>query len=117
VKRILIAVSMLFMASSMPLAAEKVEGYLVDKMCSAKVLKGGEDAAKGHTKDCALMPNCKSSGFGVVTTDGKFIKFDADGDKMAVKMLGFESSKDNIQATVNGKIEGDTIAVIALQLR
>jgi hypothetical protein len=101
----------------MPLAAEKVEGYLVDKMCSAKVLKGGEDAAKAHTKDCALMPNCKSSGFGVVTADGKFIKFDKQGDGMAVDMLGWESTnKENIQATVNGKVEGDTIAVIALQL-
>lgn len=116
-KRVLLAVSLLFAVSSMPLAAEKVEGYLVDKMCSAEVLKGGADAAKAHTKECALMDSCKDSGFGVVTADGKFIKFDADGDKMAVKMLGFEDSEDNIQAVVNGKVKGDTIAVIALQLR
>ena len=68
-KRILITVSMLFVALSAPLAAEKVEGYLVDKACSAKVVKGGVDAAKAHTKDCALMPNCKESGYGVVTAD------------------------------------------------
>lgn len=116
-KRILLAVSLLFTASAMPLAAEKIEGYLVDKMCSTEVLKGGADAAKAHTKECALMDSCKDSGFGVVTADGKFIKFDADGDRYAVKMLGLKNSEDNIQATVNGKVEGDTIAVAALQLR
>ena len=115
-KRILITVSMLFVALSAPLAAEKVEGYLVDKACSAKVVKGGVDAAKAHTKDCALMPNCKESGYGVVTADGKFLKFDKDGDRMAAKMLGFASGKDNIKATVNGEVKGDSIIVVAVQL-
>ena len=101
---------------SMPLAAESVEGYLIDKMCSAKVAAEGVDAAKAHTKDCALMPNCKSSGYGVVTPDGKFLKFDEDGNEMAVKILGVTSRKDNIKVTVNGSIKGDSIAVIAIQL-
>ena len=34
-KRILITACTLFFALSAPLAAEKVEGYLIDKMCSA----------------------------------------------------------------------------------
>ena len=42
-------------------------------------IQGGIDAAKSHTKDCALMPKCKASGYGVVTADGKFLKFDEDG--------------------------------------
>ena len=86
-KRILITVCTLFVALSAPLSAEKVEGYLIDKACSAKVAKEGVDAAKTHTKDCALMPNCKDSGYGVVTADGKFLKFDKDGDRMAARML------------------------------
>ena len=101
---------------SMPLAAETVEGYLIDKMCSAKVAEEGVDAAKMHTKDCALMPDCKGSGYGVVTADGKFLKFDKDGDGMAAKVLGFTSRKDNIKVTVNGEVEGSSIAVIAIQL-
>jgi len=115
VKRILITISML-LALSAPLAAENVEGYLIDKMCSAKVVAGGVDAAKAHTKGCALMPKCKESGFGVVTADGKFLKFDSDGDSMAVKMLGFSSSKDNIKVSVNGEVTGDSIKVKALQI-
>ena len=115
-KRILITVCTLFVALSMPLAAEKVEGYLMDKACSAKVAKEGVDAAKTHTKDCALMPNCKDSGYGVVTADGKFLKFDKDGDRMAAKVLGFTSRKDNIKVTVNGEVKGNSIIVKAVQL-
>lgn len=115
-KRILITVCTLFVALSVPLAAETVEGYLVDKMCSDGVVKKGVDAAKAHTKECALMPNCKGSGYGVVTADGKFLKFDKDGDRMAAKVLGFTSRKDNIKVTVDGEVKGDSIVVKAVQL-
>lgn len=115
-KRILITICTLFVALSAPLSAEKVEGYLIDKMCSAKVEKEGVDAAKKHTKDCALMPKCKGSGYGVVTADGKFLKFDEDGDRMAAKVLGFDSRKDDLKVTVNGEVKGNSITVIALQI-
>ena len=112
-KRFLITVCMLLVTLSAPLAAAKVEGYLVDKMCSAKVVKEGIEAAKAHTKGCAM--GCKDSGFGVVTADGKFIKFDKDGDGMALKMLGLTDDEDNIKVQVNGEIKGDTMSVIAIQ--
>ena len=116
VKRILITACTLFVALSMPLAAETVEGYLVDKMCSDGVVKEGVEAAKAHTKECALMDDCKAGGYGVVTADGKFLKFDTDGDGMAVKVLGFTSRKDNIKVRVDGEVKGDSMAVKALQL-
>lgn len=112
----LITVSAVLIATAMPLSAAAVEGHLVDQMCSAKVLKGGADAAKAHTKDCALMPNCKSSGFGVVTEDGRFIKFDDDGNGMATRFLEATSRKDNVKVVVNGKIDNDVIEVVAIQL-
>ncbi len=112
----LLTVSTLFVALSVPLGAETVKGYLIDKMCSAKVATEGVGAAKMHTKDCALMPNCKGSGYGVVTADGKFLKFDKDGDRMAAKVLGFTSSKDNIKVTVDGEVKGSSITVKAIQL-
>ena len=115
-KRILITVCTLLVVLSVPVAAETVEGYLIDKMCSAKVAKEGADAAKMHTKDCALMPDCKGSGYGVVTADGKFLKFDEDGNRMAAKVLGFVSGKDNIKVTVNGEVKGSSITVKAIQL-
>ena len=115
-KRILMTVLMLLVALSAPLAAETVEGYLIDKMCSAKVAEEGVGAAKTHTKDCALMPNCRASGYGVVTADGKFLKFDTDGDRMAAKVLGFTSRKDNIKVTVDGEVKDSSITVKSIQL-
>ena len=105
----------LLVALSLPLSAETVKGYLIDKMCSAKVAKEGVDAAKMHTKDCALMPDCKSSGYGVVNADGKFLKFGADGDRMAAKMLGLEDREDNIKVSVSGTVKGSSMTVIAIQ--
>lgn len=103
-------------ALSSPLAAEAVEGYLVDKACSAKILKGGADAAKAHTKDCALSPDCKASGYGVVTDDGRFLMLDDDGGRMAAKTVGFSSRENNLRVRVDGKVKDGTIAVIAVQL-
>ena len=115
--RLLTMPALQLLAAAAPLAAENVEGYLVDQMCSAKIVKGGVEAAKAHTKDCALAEKCKASGYGLVTADGKFLKFDADGDRMAATTIGFSSGKDNLAVSVNGTISGDSIKVVAIQLR
>ena len=99
-----------------PSFAETVEGILIDNMCSGMVQKKGVDAAKGHTKECALMDNCKASGYAVVTADGKLIKLDAKGNQMAVKALEGSSKNDNITVKVDGKVSGDSIAVSSLDL-
>ena len=101
---------------AMPLAAAEVEGYLIDKKCSAKVVTEGGDAAKAHTADCALMPDCKASGYGVVSEDGKFLNFDEGGSEMAVTILELEKGNDSVKVAVNGTIKGDTIEVVAIQL-
>ncbi len=115
-KRILIAVCTLLVFTSLPLAAETVDGYLIDKMCSAMVVKKGIAGAKMHTKDCALMPNCKASGYGVVTADGKYLKFDKGGDEQALKLLEGTDKKDNIKVNVNGKVDGNSITVKSVKL-
>ena len=101
---------------SRPLAAENVEGILVDKMCSGKIVEKGYGAAKMHTKMCALMDNCKASGFGVVTADGKFLKFDEKGDKQALKALEATDKSDNITVKVDGKVSGGNLQVKSLTL-
>ena len=114
-KLIVIAVALCGALSS-PLAAEAVEGYLVDKACSAKILKGGADAAKAHTKDCALAPDCKASGYGVVTDDGRFLELDDEGDRMAADILEISGGEDNLRTQVDGEIKDGVIAVIAVQI-
>ena len=116
VKRLLLAISVMALFSSLPLAAETVDGYLVDKMCSAKIVEKGAGAAKMHTKMCALMPNCKASGYGVVTADGKYLKFDKAGDAKAVTLLEGTDKKDSIKVSVDGKVDGDNIVVSSLNL-
>ena len=116
VKRLLLAISVMALFSSLPLAAETVDGYLVDKMCSAKLVEKGGEAAKMHTKACALMPDCKASGYGLVTADGKYLKFDEAGDEKAVTLLEGTDKKDNIKVSVDGKVDGDNIVVSSLNL-
>ena len=101
---------------SLPLAAENVEGILVDKACSGKIVEKGYGAAKMHTKMCALMDGCKASGFGVVTADGKFLKLDAEGDKQAVKALEATDKNDNITVKVDGEVSGGNLKVKSLSL-
>ncbi len=96
------------------LLAEQVEGILIDQMCSAPLLKKGYDAAKKHTKMCAMMPN--SPGFGVVTADGKYFKFDAQGNKKAAAALKATDKKNNLAVSVEGKVDGGDIKVEKLDL-
>lgn len=116
-KRTIVTALLFLIALSAPLAAERVDGYLVDKMCSARIIEEGVDAAKAHTKECALKPACKKSGYGVVTAEGKFIKFDEDGDRMAVKMLEIASGDDDLEVVVNGDVDGSSMSVVAIQFK
>jgi hypothetical protein len=106
----------LALTSAIPSFAETIEGILIDNMCSGEVQKKGFDAAKAHTKECALMDQCKSSGFAVATPDGKVIKLDAKGNQAAAKALEGGSKNDNITVKVDGKVSGDSIAVSSLSL-
>ncbi len=83
---------------------------LVDVNCSTKV-KADPDA---HTRACALQ--CQKSGFGIITPDGKFLKFDAKGNTQAVQLLSKSAKTDHLRADVTGKVTGETIAVQSLSL-
>ena len=62
------------------------------------------------------MPDCKASGYGVVTADGKYLKFDKAGDAKAVTLLEGTDKKDSIKVSVDGKVDGDNIVVSSLNL-
>lgn len=78
-------------------------GYIVDKACSAGRAKAPDPmvSAAGHTKKCALMPNCAGSGYGVFS-DGKYYEFDAKGNELAKARL--EATKKDAGAKF--KVEG-----------
>lgn len=100
-------------------AAEKstVEGFLVDKMCASQHASEGEKFGSMHKRDCALMADCVKSGYGVVTADGKYLKFDQAGDSKALAALKASKKKDDLRVKVTGTQEGDTIKVASLKLQ
>lgn len=93
-------------------------GYLVDKMCATGYVKSG-DAAKAaekgmkHSKACALDEDCAASGFGIIS-DGKYLKFDEAGDKMAFDYLNKSDKKSDFKVEVSGTAEGNMITVKTL---
>jgi hypothetical protein len=106
-------------------SAAEVKGILIDQMCSSKAevrivsgprLEGGMIVAEAHTRECALMPACQKSGYGVFTYDQKFLKFDAAGSRKALAALKASKKEDDLKVDVTGEIEGDTIKVASLKL-
>jgi hypothetical protein len=83
---------------------------VVDVNCSKKVAA----APDSHTRECALK--CAASGFGIVTKDQQFLKFDAAGNAEIVKALKASDKKDNLRVNVDGDVKGDTLKVSSIHL-
>jgi hypothetical protein len=84
---------------------------VVDVNCSKKVAADPDT----HTRACALK--CASSGFGIVTEDQQFLKFDAAGDAKIVEALKASGAKDHLRVNVEGNLQGDTLQVTPIKLR
>lgn len=83
---------------------------VVDVNCSARAAA----APDTHTRACALK--CAESGFGIITSDKKFIKFDAAGNKEITEALKASDKKDHLRVDVSGEVEGDTLKVTSIKL-
>jgi hypothetical protein len=83
---------------------------VVDVACSKKVAAN----ADAHTRECALA--CEKSGFGVVTADKQFLKFDADGNAKMLEALKASDKTDHLRVNVIGDVDGDTIKVTSVKL-
>lgn len=84
---------------------------VVDVSCSKKVAAN----ADAHTRSCALQ--CQKSGFGILTADKKFLKFDADGNAKILQELKASTKADHLRANVSGDVQGDTLKVASVQLQ
>jgi hypothetical protein len=102
-----------------------VQGVLIDKECSSKAevrvvpgarLEGGILVAYAHMRQCALMPACQKSGYGVFAYDNKFLTFDGAGNQKALGALKASKKEDDLRVEVTGEIQGDTIKVVSLKL-
>jgi hypothetical protein len=126
--RVLIAISGiagLWACLAVSAAPTTVQGVLIDKGCSSKAevrvvpgarLEGGMLVAYAHMRQCALMPACQKSGYGVFTYENKFLTFDVAGNQKALAALKASKKEDDLKVEVTGEIQGDTIKVVSLRL-
>ena len=103
-------VALVLVTASPAAAAEQTwkDVTVIDKMCFAKL----KDAPEKHTKDCLLK--CESSGYGVITADGKdkkFVKFDSKGNDLTVAALKTAKKAVDLKATVVGEMSDGMIKV------
>jgi len=88
--------------------AETWSGTVVDVNCKNKDLST-------HTRDCAI--SCSRSGYGIVTADGKFIKFNEQGNAKALAALKSSSKQNDLKAKVTGSLKDDVIQVDSIDLQ
>jgi len=93
------------------LAATYQNVSLVDVKCSKKAAANPD----AHTRACAL--GCAKSGFGVLTSDGHFLKFDDNGNKEVLAELKATQKTDHLRVNVSGEVHGDTLAVSSVKLQ
>jgi hypothetical protein len=99
------------LALTFPLHADTWKSLpLMDSHCSEK-MAGDPDS---HPRSCALQ--CAKGGYGVITADGKFLKFDEAGNEKALDALKKSEKKDHLRATIEGTLNGDVITVTSLAI-
>jgi hypothetical protein len=103
--------SALLAASSLVGWAGEWQGHVMDSMCAAKM----RDKASTHKAKCAL--SCSKGGYGLVTADGKYIKFDEAGNAKALAALKATSKTDDLKAKVTGTMDGDVIQVESISIQ
>ncbi|MGB7438501.1 MAG: hypothetical protein WBR26_23080 [Candidatus Acidiferrum sp.] len=83
---------------------------VVDVNCSKKVAADPDS----HSRACALK--CAASGYGIITKDKQFLKFDAEGNSKVAEALKASDKKDHLRVDVSGDVQGDTLKVSSIKL-
>lgn len=92
---------------STSLFAESWTGTIVDTSCKGKDLAG-------HTKACVM--SCAGKGLGIVLSDGKFVKFDEEGNVKALAALKASTKDKDLKAKVTGTVDGDVLKVATVEM-
>ncbi len=88
--------------------AETWTGTVVDVACKNNDLAG-------HTRDCALK--CSRTGYGIVLSDGKFLKFDERGNMKALAALKASTKEKDLKVKISGALADDLIRVDAIEIQ
>lgn len=78
---------------------------VVDTNCSKRAASNPDS----HTRDCALK--CAGSGFGIITSDNRYLRFDQAGNQQILSQLKSSDKKDHLRVNVSGDVQGDMLKV------
>ena len=106
-----VASAVMGLAAGSAWAEEWKDVSIVDAHCAGK-MKADADS---HTRSCALQ--CAHYGYGLIGSDGKFVKFDTVGNAKIKAALQASDKADHLRATVDGEQQGNTIKVTSVTLQ
>ncbi len=112
-----LAITSMVVLNTVSFADELVlKGYLVDVACSARSRRKA-DPPIVHSRMCMQMPSCSESGYGLLTEDKQFIRFDEESNQKVKKLLSETSKENDFRITVTGSREGETIKISKIELQ
>jgi hypothetical protein len=106
----------LLLTTACLITAAQIQGVVVDRNCGDDILKQGRQIILKQRRDCSLMKHYRRDGYGIVTEDKKFFRFDDSGNKRVIQLLKNIYHKDDLKIIVTGDIDGDTIKVTEMSL-
>jgi hypothetical protein len=86
---------------------ETRSGYLVDLACAAEKKADDWDWGEKHSTQCLKMPSCASSGYGLLTDDKQVLKFDANGNELARKLISSKQANKSQPTKWIVRVTGD----------
>jgi hypothetical protein len=99
--------------------SQKVEGYLVDVACGTDTAESSKPGfGAKHSKHCLQMPECEESGYAVLTSDNKVVKFDKASNEQAKAFIANTNREKDWKVAVNGTMNPDnTLKVDSIALQ
>lgn len=95
-------------ALSTATAADTFTGTLVDVQCK-------DNDPTTHPRRCAI--SCARYGYGLKQADGRFLKFDEQGNERALTALKHSTKVQNLKASVTGTLDDGVLKVDSLAIR
>jgi hypothetical protein len=93
-----------------------VKGYLVDLSCAREEGRKPGFGAK-HSKMCLQLDDCAQSGYGLLTDEGRVIRFDKASNEQAKEFLKDLKKPNDIKVNVTGNVNGDQMTVNKIELQ
>lgn len=100
-----------FLALPFAAAAETWNDVVVIDTLCLSTFKADPDR---HTTECALQ--CVKGGYGLISADGTYLKFDTAGNAKTVAALKATRKADHLRVTVIGERDGNAIKVTSISI-